>query len=225
MNTLRSSPCSSSSWGPASNPACWPNGIAAQGDKVVLLDRNPDRLASVEAMGLPFVEGDAIDLGVWPALEPELIRAVAVMLPDDETSLEVSRLARTELDIKRVIARLQDVTLTRRFTDLGVRVVSPSLSPIVELEYLLLYPSVSSLMADLEDEHDVAEVRLTCSELANRPLRDLDLPEGVMVVLVRRNGDVIYPRGDTQLQLGDRLTLIGSLTGARELVRHCQRLP
>jgi Kef-type K+ transport system membrane component KefB/Trk K+ transport system NAD-binding subunit len=199
--------------------------IAAHGDGVVLLDRNPDRLASVEAMGLPVVEGDATDLEVWAALQPELIRAVALMLPDDETNLEVSRLARTELSIERVIARVQDVTLTQRFTDLGVRVVNPSLSPIVELEYLLLYPSVSSLMADLEDEHDVAEVRLTCPDLANRPLRDLELPDGVMVVLVRRNGDVIYPRGDTQFELGDRLTLIGSLTGARELVRHCQRLP
>jgi Kef-type K+ transport system membrane component KefB/Trk K+ transport system NAD-binding subunit len=199
--------------------------IAGHGDEVVLLDRNPDRLASVEAIGLPCVAGDATDPEVWPGLEPEMIRAVAVMLPDDAANLEVSRLVRTELGIQRVIARVEDVTLTQHFTDLGVRVVSPSLSPVVELEYLLLYPSVSSLMTDLEDEHDVAEVRLTCADLTNRPLRDLELPEGVMVVLVRRNGDVIYPRGDTRLQLGDRLTLLGSLTGARELVRHCQGLP
>jgi Trk K+ transport system NAD-binding subunit len=33
--------------------------------------------------------------------------------------------------------------------------------------------------------------------MVERPLRELPLPEGVMIVLVRRIGDVIYPRGDT----------------------------
>jgi len=89
------------------------------------------------------------------------------------------------------------------------------------LEYLLLYPSVSSLMTDLEDEHDVAEVRLRCAEFIGPPLRDLDLPEGAFVVLVRRGSDVIYPRGHTVLQYDDRLTLMGSLEAVRELRRKC----
>ena len=114
------------------------------------------------------------------------------------------------------------VTGAISFTDLGVRVVNPSLSPVVELEYLLLYPSVSSLLADLEDEHDVTEVRLACPDVAGLSLRDLGLAQGVMVIMVRRGDDVIYPRGETRLQIGDRLTLIGPLEGVRELVRRCR---
>jgi Trk K+ transport system NAD-binding subunit len=93
---------------------------------------------------------------------------------------------------------------------------------VVELEYLLLFPSVSSLMTDLEDEHDFTELRLGCPELTGRPMRELDLPEGAFIVLVRRNGDVIYPRGDTVLQMWDRLTLMGSLEAVRELARRCE---
>jgi Trk K+ transport system NAD-binding subunit len=104
---------------------------------------------------------------------------------------------------------------------LDVQVINPTLSPVVELEYLLLYPSVSSLMTDLEDEHDIAEVRLGCPELTGRPLREIDLPEGAIIILVRRNGDVIYPRGHTVLQVGDRLTLMGSLESVRELAQRC----
>ncbi|HID64890.1 MAG TPA: hypothetical protein EYP49_19400 [Anaerolineae bacterium] len=196
--------------------------IAAHGEDVVLLDRDPDRASAVEAMDLPFVLGDATERATWDALKPKVIQAVAVMLPDDQLNLEVCRLVRTELGIEQVVARVHDATQAHLFTELSVRVVSPSLSPVVELEYLLLYPSVSSLMTDLEDEHDVMEVRLGCPELTGRPLRDLQLPQGVMVVLVRRGGDVIYPRGRTVFQIGDRLTLMGPLEGVRELARRCE---
>lgn len=99
--------------------------------------------------------------------------------------------------------------------------INPSLSPVVELEYLLLYPSVSSLLTDLEDEHDITEVRLASHDLAGRPVQELELPQGVMIVLVRRNGDVIHPHGRTVLQIGDRLTLMGGAEAVRELAQRC----
>ncbi len=195
--------------------------IADHDQSVIVVDRDPARTAAVEEMGVPFVQGDARVLEMWKSLEPETIRAVAVLLPNDETNLEVCQLVQSELDVPRVISRVHDATRVQQFTKLGVQAINPSLSPVVELEYLLLYPSVSSLMTDLEDEHDVAEVRLRCAEFIGPPLRDLDLPEGAFVVLVRRGSDVIYPRGHTVLQYDDRLTLMGSLEAVRELRRKC----
>ena len=78
------------------------------------------------------------------------------------------------------------------------------------------------LMTDLDDEHDIIEVRLFCPELTEQPLRDLELPEGAMLVLIRRDGDVIYPRGHTRLQMGDRLTLMGPLEAVQEFARQCR---
>jgi Trk K+ transport system NAD-binding subunit len=196
--------------------------ISDHGEKVLFIDCDESRAAAVEELGVPFVQGDALDPATWSGLEPESIRAAAVLLPDDEDNLEVCRLLSDELGIRRIASRIHDATLAPSFTELGVQVINPSLSPVVELEYLLLYPSVSSLMTDLEDEHDLAEVRMGCPDLAGRPLRDLALPAGAMIILVRRNGEVIYPRGHTRLQIGDRLTLMGSVEGVRRLVQHCQ---
>ncbi len=196
--------------------------IQGHGQAVVVLDRDPDRRATVEGMGLDFVLGDATEREVWARLDPETIQGVSVMLPDDADSLQVARLVRDGLGIDHVVARVHDATQSQDFQDLGVEVVNPSLSPVVELEYLLLYPSVSSLIADLEDAHEVLEVRLGCEEFTDLPLRELALPDGAMVVLVRRNGDVIFPRGNTRLQIGDQLTLMGPVEGVRELARACE---
>ncbi len=196
--------------------------IVGHGEEVIMVDPKEERAPAVTEVGAAFAPGDATQRDTWAALDPASIQAVAALLPDDEDNLAVCRLVREELGIKQVVARIHDATQTRAFKELDVDVVNPSLSPVVELEYLLLYPSVSSLISDLEDEHDIAEVRLGCRDMTGRPLRELQFPDGATVVLVRRNGDIIFPRGHTELQVGDYITLMGSLEGVRELARRCE---
>ena len=177
---------------------------------------------AAEPLGIPLLAGDARERATWEELGPETVEAVAVLLPKDEDSLAVARLLREDLGIEHVAVRIHEAARAKSFAGLDVEVVNPSLSPVVELEYLLLYPSVSSLITDLEDEHDIAEVRLGCTDMIDRPIRDLQLPQGATIVLVRRDSDVIYPQGNTELQFGDVLTLIGPLDGVRELARRCE---
>jgi Trk K+ transport system NAD-binding subunit len=196
--------------------------IADHGEEVVFVDCDDRRATAAEEIGVSFIQGDALDPRIWEELQPDTIRAVAVLLPDDSANLEVSRLVHEKFGIERIVSRVHDATQATFFSELGVQAINPSLSPVVELEYLLLYPSVSSLMMDLEDEHDITEIRLGCSDFAHRPLRELDLPGGVTIVLVRRDGEVIYPRGHTRLQVGDRLTVMGSLESVREFAQRCR---
>ncbi|MEJ2541841.1 MAG: amino acid permease [Gemmatimonadota bacterium] len=46
-------------------------------------------------------------------------------------------------------------------------------------------------------------------EWSGRAIRELELPSGSLVALVRRDGHGIIPRGDTVLQAGDDVTIIG----------------
>jgi amino acid transporter/mannitol/fructose-specific phosphotransferase system IIA component (Ntr-type) len=55
--------------------------------------------------------------------------------------------------------------------------------------------------------------------LIDRELRNLDFPAGCLVALIRRQGETIIPGGDTRLQGGDHLTVIGDPRGLTELRR------
>jgi len=72
----------------------------------------------------------------------------------------------------------------------------------------------------LRDERFLA-LRLqagTLSEpLIGQALRDIRLPEGSLVALIRRFGETLVPRGGTVLREGDRLTIIGAPAGLREI--------
>ncbi|MEJ2208087.1 MAG: monovalent cation:proton antiporter family protein [Anaerolineae bacterium] len=197
--------------------------IAGHGEDVLLVDCDPERTEAAESLDIPLLVGDARQRATWEELGLDTIESVAVLLPEDEDSLAVARLLREELGIEHVAVRIHEAGRSKAFAGLDVEVVNPSLSPVVEMEYLLLYPSVSSLITDLEDEHDIAEVRMECEDMVRQPIRDLELPYGTTIVLVRRNSDVIYPRGHTRLQIGDVLTLLGPLEGVRELAQRCEQ--
>ncbi len=47
------------------------------------------------------------------------------------------------------------------------------------------------------------------SEMIGRALRDLSLPDGCLVAVIRRDGQTIVPSGNTLLIEGDRVTIIG----------------
>ena len=51
------------------------------------------------------------------------------------------------------------------------------------------------------------------ASLIGRALKDIPLPEGTLIALVRRGPDVVIPRGATVLERGDRLTIIGEPVG------------
>ncbi len=55
--------------------------------------------------------------------------------------------------------------------------------------------------------------------LIGKALRELELPPGCLIALIRRYGETIVPRGRTVLREGDRLTVIGEPAGLRQLAQ------
>jgi len=45
----------------------------------------------------------------------------------------------------------------------------------------------------------------------DKPLRQLELPGGLLALAIRRDGELLVPHGNTRLCRDDRLTLVGSI--------------
>ena len=53
--------------------------------------------------------------------------------------------------------------------------------------------------------------------LIGQKLMDIDIPEGVLIALIRRDGEHLVPRGQTELRSGDRLTIVGDPQGIADV--------
>jgi cell volume regulation protein A len=82
------------------------------------------------------------------------------------------------------------------------------------------YPIEYNPTTDLKNE--LVEVPVPAqSSVVGRSLVELALPVGALVVLIRRNDDVLVPRGSTQIESGDTLLVLAerdALRGIRAIV-------
>ena len=60
---------------------------------------------------------------------------------------------------------------------------------------------------------------LESSSLAGLPLREMDLPEGVMFGAIVRDDEVITPRSNTVVNKGDRVVMFVRPSAVREIER------
>ena len=54
-------------------------------------------------------------------------------------------------------------------------------------------------------------------KLANVPLRDVKLPDGVLIAAIHRRQEVIIPKGDTKIMADDKVTIFCLLSDIGEL--------
>lgn len=55
------------------------------------------------------------------------------------------------------------------------------------------------------------------AEWIGHALKDVRLPEGCLVVVIRRSGAIVIPRGNTVIEAGDRLSILGNIEAVRAL--------
>ena len=58
---------------------------------------------------------------------------------------------------------------------------------------------------------------LETSSLVNTPLKDVNLPAGVLLGAIVRENEIIMPRGNTVVQAGDRVVLFATAEEVRKV--------
>ena len=61
-------------------------------------------------------------------------------------------------------------------------------------------------------------------DLVGKALKEIHLEEDCLVVMIRRDGDVVIPKGKTVVERGDRVTIIGETVGLQKLAQRYGKL-
>jgi Trk K+ transport system NAD-binding subunit len=184
--------------------------IVAHGDPVVLVDPDVERIQRVQERGFEAVMGDADRYDV--AVEPYLNRAktLVCILSDIERNYRVCERARTTFGIDHIVTRITDPGVIDRFDKLGVTTMNAAMDQAVLLGLLVRNPSAYELLTRTDDDKEVCEVAVHNPLFLNKPLRQVAFPGDLLVLAIRRQGELVVPHGDTRLYSGDQITLVGA---------------
>jgi Trk K+ transport system NAD-binding subunit/Kef-type K+ transport system membrane component KefB len=151
-----------------------------------------------------------ISLGSFKDLQLENADVIVCLLSDEE-NYKISELIYEHVGTKDIITRFNGSrSYLKKFKDLGVRIIDPSLAMINLLDHFVRSPNATSILLGLDKTQDSIDVEIRNNDIHGMTLRDLRFPIDVIVLSVIRKGQVIISHGYTRLRLGDIVTLVGT---------------
>ncbi len=189
--------------------------LRAHGDDVRFMDCDAGWRRSVSENGFDVIEAEASadSLDLVPAAE---VKALLLLGEDEQNSLEIGRVARGR-GVRNVIAVVRNPVLLEEFQKAGIKPFSPALQRATMITMMARNPDVYTLLTSSQDDRTTRRMRLRNPALSGRKLRELKLPGDALVLALRRENELIIPHGDTVLELGDRLTLVGNIEALKEI--------
>jgi Kef-type K+ transport system membrane component KefB len=185
--------------------------LKAHLEPLTIVDMDPERIARATDSGFDAqrcsVEHEDPDMKTVC----ESARVLVCTYDDPELAYRVCDLARYVYNVPHVVAHVTDPSACGRFDALGVTTMNAALDRPALLALLTRTPALYTLLSRTDDNKEVCEVTVTNSQDVDKPLRQLELPGGLLALAIRRDGELLVPHGNTRLCRNDRLTLIGSI--------------
>jgi CPA2 family monovalent cation:H+ antiporter-2 len=187
--------------------------LTAHGELVLLLD-DEARIVK-QAIENGYDAEQIANCQVSDILDPTKIKTFMTLCQDDKQNFSLSRIAAAK-GIQHIVACVHDQSYVDDFKKLNVQTYIPEKSQSTMLALMARNPDVFSLLTSTTDERDVREIIVQNPILAGKQLRDLDLPGDLWILAIRRRGELMIPRASDRLELGDRLTILGTIEELEE---------
>ncbi len=193
--------------------------LLEHGWRVKLLDIDQSHVSQLTASDglrhehwLPEISAEKVGALIEPKTE-----VAVTLLPDDADSLKLCQIFYEDFGITRQIARLNTFNLVEQFRELDVHVLDPANAMVHLLDNFVRAPQLAAMVFEDDPDHDVVQVTIADPNVDGLHLRELILPDDVLVMAIVRRGHSIVPHGYTNLHLEDEVTLIGPTESLEEV--------
>ena len=175
---------------------------------VTVIETSDRRLEQIRRIkGILAVAGDGSSRLTLQRSGLDEADAVVAATSDDEVNLEVCRLAQ-QAGVLRVVAIAASTERLPAYREIGVTAFSPESLVSRHLELSLEHRRYTS-MAFADGRAEAIEFRLGHdAPVIGKSLKELHA-EHFIIGAILRNDEMIIPHGDTMLQAGDRVTVVG----------------
>jgi trk system potassium uptake protein TrkA len=185
--------------------------LMSKGNEVTVIESDRSRYLTVEQELEHAIQyGDATELWVLERAGINRADLTVAVTGDDEDNLLICQLAKEKYLCARIIARINNPRNRQFFDLLGIQ---PAVSA-TDLILRLIEHEVPSYglvhLLDLRDEQlEIIEIEVAVGAPADGcKVSDVDLPDGVLIISVLRDGRGFVPKADTVINGGDEVLLV-----------------
>jgi trk system potassium uptake protein len=185
-----------------------------------VIEVNPERAETIAKLlnRAVVLNGDVLDPDLLEEANVAETDTVVAVTDDDETNILSALLAKRH-GSKRAVSLINKETYQPLITNLGIDVVvSPRNITVSTILQHVRRGRIYSVHSLREGFGELIEAEaMETSPLVGKPLRDVNLPAGVIIGAVVRGDEVIKPGGNTVVQAKDRVVLFASAESIRKV--------
>ncbi len=133
----------------------------------------------------------------------------AILLENDAKNYEIASVLYEHFGLPNIVVRLQNASMYEQFAKFNALVVEPSSAIANVLVQAVKSPHGAAILLGFEQNQQILDIEVLNPEVHDKPLRDIRLPLGVLVLSVTRDGESILTHGYTRLKLNDIVTVMG----------------
>ena len=185
--------------------------LSAFGMSVKIIERNMERCRylSSHLKNVMILNGDATDLTFLEDENLAQMQAVVTATGFDEDNLLLALTAKRH-NVKHVIAKVSRTSYAEIITDMGIDMALNPLD-ITTSEVIRFVQGYSKVLSSqiIQGQAEIMEfIASPRTKILNKPLKELELPAGVLIAAVHKGSNVIIPNGNTVIEENDRVTMI-----------------
>ena len=194
------------------------NGSRRVMTKVIERDKKRAELVAQTLDRTVVLHGDALDSDILEQANVAESETVVAVSNDDETNILSSLLAKRH-GSQRAVTLVNTTSYGPLIGTLGIdTVVSPRAITVSTILQHVRRGRIRSVHTISEGFGELIEAEaLETSSLVGVPLREADLPDGVVLGAIVRDGEVVIPRGDTVVRTGDLVVLFAATQAVKKV--------
>ena len=194
--------------------------LAEFGVAVKLIEKRKERCyyLSTHLDDVMVLHGDATDTTLLEEENLDEMDAFVAATGFDEENLLLALIAK-QRGVEDVISKVSHQSYKDLIEKMGIDMALNPLD-IVASTILRYVQGSKKIIASLliQGQAEIMEIIATNDmKLANVPLKDVDLPDGVLIAAIHRGQQVIIPNGDTKILEDDKVTIFCLLSDIGEL--------
>lgn len=188
-----------------------------RGENVVVVDTDENNCQLVMKLGIKAINGDGNDLNVLEKAGIKHAKYIIATTDRDNVNLLACQIAKSKFGFSSdmLVARVNDPNNMPLFSEMGIRSMSPVISAAIILENMVGRHDLFT-MCEVGTQGDIIEIEVSNPKVIGKAIKEVDLPKDSLIVLVRRGDQSIIAHGDTVIEEGDHLTIIGQTGAASE---------
>ena len=185
------------------------------GAAVKIIEKDKDRCyyLSTHLNDVMVLHGDATDLSLLEEENMDGMDAVVTATGFDEDNLLMALTAKMH-GIEDVIAKVSRTSYAEIISSMGIDM---ALNPqdITTSTIIRLIQGRKKILSSqlIQGQAEIMEIIATHNmRILNIPLKDLHLPDSIIIAAIHRGHDVIIPNGDTSIKEDDRVIMLSLLS-------------